>query len=343
MEKRPISPAGLVLAALLGCLAPATAAEAGKPIIVVFSIEAKGLKLKARTLSTLSDYLATRLAATGAFQVVPREEIRRRLLTQKKVSYQACYDSACQIELGRELAAQKSLSTQLQRIGKTCVLTANLYDLKRAATEQGATAEGGCSEEALMAAVKDLAAQLGKGEAPPPAKAPAATAGALPFPPGFDPKRFDALGFLPRATELARAQMGDAELIDFDTEGVYPDGHVDLTLSPEFRASYAFRSEQNSRGDPSLPRNIEQEIRCLVHVEVSARSLEVFTTTSQNGCQEKPRPRWRCSLQQAWALARKDGAPREDLVAKVSWLWDGWYLDFGESSQSVPDACAPRK
>jgi len=26
-------------------------------------------------------------------------------------------------------------------------------------------------------------------------------------------------------------------------------------------------------------------------------------------------------------------------VAKVSWLWDGWYVDYGETSLSVKDSC----
>jgi hypothetical protein len=346
------------LAATLACLGmQARATEPDKPIIVVFNIQAKRIKLKPQILSTLSDYMSTRLAATGAFQVVPREEIRKRLLEQKKSSYQECYDNECQIELGRELAAQKSLATQLMLIGKKCVLTSNLYDLKRAATEQGATADGGCTEEALMASIDLLVDQLSKIKQSQASKGGATTGGggtsrsgvvfietkgtSVSFPADFDPKRFDALGFLPRAIVLARTQMNDAELIEFDVEGVYPDGHVDLTLNPDYRARYNFRSVANSQGDPSLPRNVEQEIRCLVYVEVSATTIEIFSATSNYNCKERPRAAWRCSLQRVWALARKDGAPQDNVVAKISWLADGWYLDFGESSLSVSDNCKP--
>jgi hypothetical protein len=343
------------LAAILTCVPPLSkAAEPSKPIIVVFTIQqAKKIKLTPRTLSTLSDYLSTRLAATGAFQVVPREEIRKRLREQKKASYRECYDTSCQIELGRELAAQKSLATQLMVIGKKCVLTSNLYDLKRAATERGATASGGCTEESLMGSIDALVDQLRRIEqpqVPPGAASTRPHAGitvietkgtSVTYPTDFDPKRFDALGFLPRATALARTQMHDAELIDFDVEGVFPDGHVDLTLNPDYRANYFFRSQANSRGDPTLPVNVAQEIRCLVYVEVSATTIEVYSTTSIHNCKEPPRPAWHCSLQQAWALARKDGAPQDDVVAKISWLADGWYFDFGEGSMSVSDDCPP--
>jgi hypothetical protein len=114
---------------------------------------------------------------------------------------------------------------------------------------------------------------------------------------------------------------------------------VDLTLNPEYRANYFFRSPSKSRGDPSLPSNVEQEIECLVYVEVSAKQIEVYARTSIENCKEKPRTRWRCSLSEAWTLARKEGAPGGNVVAKVSWLWDGWYFDFGDTSVSVRDAC----
>jgi hypothetical protein len=42
-----------------------------------------------------------------------------RLLTEKKKqSYSVCYDSACQIDIGKEVAAQKSLATKIVLAGK---------------------------------------------------------------------------------------------------------------------------------------------------------------------------------------------------------------------------------
>jgi serine/threonine-protein kinase len=155
-----------------------------------------------------------------------------------------------------------------------------------------------------------------------------------------DPRRFDALGFLPRAQALARQLMSDAVLVDFDVDGVYPDGHADLTLLSEYDASYRFRSPSRSRRDPRLPTNIEQEIRCLVDVTVTARSITYRTVISGSSCREPFRPRWRCSLAQVMRRAQAEpGSPRGNVVAKVSWLQDGWFVDFGETSLSVPDRC----
>ncbi len=152
------------------------------------------------------------------------------------------------------------------------------------------------------------------------------------------PKRFDALGYLPQARQLARKLMSDAELIDFDVQGVYPDGHVDLSL-PDFEANYWFRSRQASKLDPRIPANVEQEIRCLVYVVVSAKETRVFTTLSRKSCKEPFRKPWRCSLAGAWKLAMAQGLRGGNVVAKVSWLWDGWYFDLGDKTESVKDAC----
>ncbi len=130
-----------------------------RPIVAVFDMEDKGSGLAAKSLSNLTEYLAARLTEEG-YQVIPRDEIRKRLKEQKSESYKECYDQSCQIELGRELAAGKTLSPRILKIGTTCQVTAVLYDLKKAATDQAATAEAECSEDSLLKAVQDIASRL---------------------------------------------------------------------------------------------------------------------------------------------------------------------------------------
>jgi formylglycine-generating enzyme required for sulfatase activity len=155
---------------------PSARAASGRPILAVFDFEVKRLPMDKKRLSELSDYFVDSLAATGAFQVVPRDQLKRRLTELKKKSYVLCYDQSCQVEIGRELAANKSLATRLMRIGRTCVVTATLYDLRKAATEGGATAEGGCGEDALRESLKRVVSALA-GTAPTEGGSPAAAAG----------------------------------------------------------------------------------------------------------------------------------------------------------------------
>lgn len=130
------------------------------PIVAVFDVETRGARLSSALRARLSDYLTAQVAASGAFQVVPRDRLQKRLRKQKRVSYKRCYDQSCQIEIGRELAAQKSLSTMIVKLGSKCSITSVLYDLRRSTSEGGATASGGCSEDALAETLEAMVRKL---------------------------------------------------------------------------------------------------------------------------------------------------------------------------------------
>ena len=128
--------------------------------VAVFDIQDKSKALSKMELDSLTDYLATKVAENGLFHVIPREEIRKRLLGAKKKSYKNCYDQSCQIEIGREIAAQKTLSVNIAPIGSSCIVTAALYDLKKAATDATATTRGKCGTDALLAQIEEIIAKF---------------------------------------------------------------------------------------------------------------------------------------------------------------------------------------
>jgi hypothetical protein len=131
-----------------------------RPIVAVFNIEAKGVKLSADVLDRLTDYLGS-LMATQGYRIVPRSELKKRLLEQKKASYNMCYDTSCQLDLGKELAAEKSLATQLISLGGTCKLTLTLYDLKKATSEYGGFESGGCDEKDIVGSLESAIQKMG--------------------------------------------------------------------------------------------------------------------------------------------------------------------------------------
>jgi hypothetical protein len=100
------------------------------------------------------------VVAESGFATVPRSEIQSRLNEEQKESYRACYDDACQIELGKAVAAQKVLISSWARFGKECILIAKLYDLRSALTESSAEAKGECDEEGLNAAIEQIGRTL---------------------------------------------------------------------------------------------------------------------------------------------------------------------------------------
>ena len=151
---------------LLVALPSTSEARPKRPVLAVFDMEARFVKLSPAKLRALSDVLAVSLAEGSAYQLVPRSQIKRRLAAQRTRSYRDCHDQSCQIELGRELAASKSLAAQVVALGRRCMVTAVIYDLRSATSERGATAHSGCSESELLAAVQRVARQLLGKEAP---------------------------------------------------------------------------------------------------------------------------------------------------------------------------------
>ena len=75
-------------------------------------------------------------------------------------SYRPCSDSACQIELGKALAAKKMLTTKVLRLGTACAMTATLYDLATETAEAAAAVRSGCSKSALVDGVDQLISVL---------------------------------------------------------------------------------------------------------------------------------------------------------------------------------------
>ncbi|MBN2496741.1 MAG: formylglycine-generating enzyme family protein [Deltaproteobacteria bacterium] len=143
----------------MACPASSLSAPPERPVLAVFDIEVRGPQFTPETLSRLTDYLGSLMARRG-YQVVPRSQLKERLLEVKRGSYRECFDESCQIEVGKELAAQKTLSAQVLKLGKKCKVALNLFDLKKSASEGAGTASGDCGEDevvsSLEAAVKDL-------------------------------------------------------------------------------------------------------------------------------------------------------------------------------------------
>ncbi|MFC1654642.1 tetratricopeptide repeat protein [Myxococcota bacterium] len=131
-----------------------------KPVVAVFDVEAKLLKMDRQLLDGLSEHLATLLTKTGLYRVVPRSEIKKRMLGQKKESYRHCYDQSCQVELGRELAAEKTVSAQVIKLGNKCKVNITIYDLKKATTEAAASVSGECNVDEIVTSLENAVREL---------------------------------------------------------------------------------------------------------------------------------------------------------------------------------------
>lgn len=114
-----------------------------RPVLAVWDLESRAVKLWNQALSRRTDRLASLVVESGRHQLTPRADVERLLAEPKRGSYRACYEETRQIELGKELAAQKSLPGTVERWGTQCVVSPRLCGLVRATGEAGGSARGG--------------------------------------------------------------------------------------------------------------------------------------------------------------------------------------------------------
>jgi hypothetical protein len=142
---------------------PAPSAKPGSgssAVVAVFDVEDAAKRFDAETTTQITEYLVARLAGGTSYRVIPRDQLKSRIAETKIEGMKACYDEACQIELGRALAAQKSLATKLLRVGDSCAMTSTMYDLRTETTEAAASARTSCAADALLGAVDEIVKQL---------------------------------------------------------------------------------------------------------------------------------------------------------------------------------------
>ena len=162
--------------ALIGCITtlPGPAALAAspnhvRPVVAVFALENRGSELEPHSAERIADYIGAQLVMYGGYLVVPPAALRRALAQQKAESYRECYDESCQIEIGKEVAAEKALTGIVARIGTRCVVTLKLYDLATAAQEMAGVAKGACNEDSVLDSIERA---LGRMIGLPPSKRP---------------------------------------------------------------------------------------------------------------------------------------------------------------------------
>ena len=104
--------------------------------------------------------LLEQAVSQSGYATVPRSDIKSKLQKLKAKSFDACYDESCQIEIGKELAAQKSVSATWTQVGGTCQLLVKLYDLRKAYSEFSNSILAACTETGLAKAFEKVRLQL---------------------------------------------------------------------------------------------------------------------------------------------------------------------------------------
>lgn len=132
----------------------------------------------------------------------------------------------------------------------------------------------------------------------------------------FDPARFDAEAFVPRALAKARTLFADATIVWFSAVDVGADGLCDLTTGSGRAVSYAFRRAGSTDAGGG----------CLhwVYVDEKGASDEPDTGRSARLCALSPAllAKRRCTLAQALARVAAKNPPRAGRTHVMRWSFD---------------------
>ena len=124
------------------------------PVVAVIPLRNKGTPLSATTVGELSDYIAVLLTESQRYQTAPLDDVKGVLNEVVKSSFDDCYDESCQIEVGKQLAAQMSLTGSVAKLGNQCVVTLKLFDLVKATSRKAGAAKASCDQDSIVRAAE---------------------------------------------------------------------------------------------------------------------------------------------------------------------------------------------
>ncbi len=141
-----------------------SAVGAPRPVVAVLPLQ-DSTGLPGERVEGLSDYLRIRVAALGKVDVVDKglqEAETQRLVSEAQAeSYRACVDEACQIPLGKQLAANYLLRSTHQRFESIAVLSLELVDVASAASTFAVTERVDGGPDGLLSSIDRAVLSLG--------------------------------------------------------------------------------------------------------------------------------------------------------------------------------------
>ena len=147
-----------ILAALIAL--PLFAAEPKKFKIAVMDVEDLSGTLDPNLLKSATEYLRSKLVATGLYVVIDKtrqqEKLKGIIKDSKKESYQECFDKNCQIPLGQALAADNILRSSITFFGGMYSIATELVDLAKEATVAGLVADFDGSPKGMRDAINKI-------------------------------------------------------------------------------------------------------------------------------------------------------------------------------------------
>ncbi|MCK6551398.1 hypothetical protein L6R52_36520, partial [Myxococcota bacterium] len=148
--------------ALIASSLVALAAEARADVVLVYEIHDARLRggLAEEAIAELSGYLTAKITSGPVFTAIPRERVVAGLVARSLEGGEICQTEKCRLDLARELAADRVLTTEILRAGERCAVSSLVVDVISETSERGATALGACTRGALIDGIDRVVSSL---------------------------------------------------------------------------------------------------------------------------------------------------------------------------------------
>lgn len=134
-----------------------------QPVVAVLPMRVDAGGPSPGVAAAFADLIRARLAQAGVLVIdrgAQEAALAALILDEKAASYAACVDEACQIPLGRALAATHLLRTKVSALEGTWHLTGEVVDLSREVIVDAVSMRLPASNDALLEAVDGVAGGL---------------------------------------------------------------------------------------------------------------------------------------------------------------------------------------
>jgi serine/threonine protein kinase len=162
-------------------------------------------------------------------------------------------------------------------------------------------------------------------------------------PNNYNAKNLSVEKYLPFALAEAKKLVPDAVLFRIDADGVYPDGHADITIANNGSIDYRFISPKRTKGDPKLPLGAKQEYKCMFRIMLDGEGVWTAPIDGWE-CKEPLLGPPKCTTVQIWKRAIAKGAPTNAIGQLGYRGWDNkakWYfsIEGTKVSEIFEDDC----
>ncbi|HDP81024.1 MAG TPA: hypothetical protein ENN21_09310 [Spirochaetes bacterium] len=134
----------------------AVPARGAKMQVAVLDLQPKGVSKV--VAGGVGDMVRSDLVDAGVFTVVERGQMNE-ILKEQGFQMTGCTDSACAVQVGKLLSANKILVGEVTRLGKTIVITVRIVDVEKGVADFAAK-ETAADEDALEDASRKLSKKL---------------------------------------------------------------------------------------------------------------------------------------------------------------------------------------